>query len=475
MREETTRRRRADAPGGRTASRRSLVRAGGGLALAAAAAPALRFRGIAAQGTPTSSKPVTVTINNAPPENQPAALKTYNEVVKRFEQMHPNITIKADSSSWDPKTFPAQLAAGTLDDAFLVPFTEPKGIIARGQAANITEYIKRWPYFSSFNPGILQIVQDAKGQIYGIPSGGYALGLVYNRTFFQKAGLDPDKPPATWDELRDYAKKLTASGRAGFVETSKDNQGGWHFTAWMDSAGAGDKLEVEQNGKWTAIFSNPTGVAVLNLLKEMRWTDKSMGERQLLNQDDTQQMIATGQAAMAIEAGDAFSNIKQKFEDVNMGDFGFGILPQNGGNATLTGGAAWMFNPKSSPDVLAAAVEWVLYHDFDLTNYEDTLKANQASGLLIGAPELPIFTGAFQTKRQDLTNQYANAPVNNYRPFTEGMANIKLVPEPPANTQQMYAALDTAVQAILTDKNADPKQALDKAQQQFQKVLDQGS
>lgn len=457
----------------RSMNRRALVRSGATVAMAAVLAPAIGARRAFAQTTPTSGKKVTVTVNNAPAENQPAALKTYNEVIKRFEQMHPNITIKADSNSWDPKTFPAQLAAGTLDDAFLVPFTEPQGIIARGQAADITEYLKKWPNFASFNPGILQIVQDAKGQIFGIPVAGYALGLLYNRTFFQKAGLDPDKPPTTWDELRDAAKKLTSGGRAGFVETSKDNQGGWHFTAWMYSAG-GD-LESVQNGKTTAVFSNPTGVEVLNFLKEMRWTDNSMGARQLLNQDDTQQMMATGQAAMSIQAGDSLSNIKQKFEDVNMDDLGMGILPQHGGNATLTGGSTWMFNPKSSPDVLAAAVEWTLYHEFDLQNYEDSLKADKAGGILIGWPQLPIFEGDFQQKRQALTNKYANAPVNNYKPYQDGMAGIKLRPEPPTDTQDMYKALDTAVQSILTNKGADPKKALDQAQQQFQKVLNQGS
>lgn len=471
MQEEQSRKQRAGRLPGRTLSRRTVVKVGSGLALASAAAPVLGRSWAAAQATPPPGKHVTVTVNNAPPENQPEQLKVFNEVVKRFEQTHPNITIKADSSSWDPKTFPALLAGGTLDDAFEVPFTEPQGIIARGQAADITDYIKSWSHFASFSPGALSIVQDAKGRIYGIPVSGYALGLLYNRAFFKDAGLDPDKPPATWDEFRDAAKKIAAAGHPGFAETSKDNQGGWHFTAWMDSAGG--KLEAQENGKWTAVFSNETGVKVLQLLKDMRWTDKSMTERQLLNQDDTQQMMATGQVAMSLQAGDALNSIKTKFEDVNLGDLGMGILPQNGGNATLTGGSCWMFNPKSSPDVLAAAVAWTLYQSFDLQNYEDALKAKQAAGQLIGWPELPIFTGEFQQQRQDLTNTYANAPISNYRPFSEGMATITLKPEPPAETQQMYKALDAAVQAVLTNKNADPKQELDKAQKQFQQVLDQ--
>lgn len=48
-----------------------------------------------------------------------------------------------------------------------------------------------------------------KGKVYAIPYNTDDRALYYNRKLFREAGLDPDKPPRTWDELLLYAKKLT--------------------------------------------------------------------------------------------------------------------------------------------------------------------------------------------------------------------------------------------------------------------------
>jgi ABC-type sugar transport system permease subunit/ABC-type glycerol-3-phosphate transport system substrate-binding protein len=48
-----------------------------------------------------------------------------------------------------------------------------------------------------------------KGKVFAIPSSTDDRALYYNRALFRKAGLDPDRPPRAWDELKDYANRLT--------------------------------------------------------------------------------------------------------------------------------------------------------------------------------------------------------------------------------------------------------------------------
>lgn len=450
----------------RSLDRRSLVGAGAMLGLAAATTQITRAS--AAQDK------LEVTVDNAPPENQPEAVKAYDAMVKRYEDAHPNIDIKPSSDTWDPKTFSARLSAGSLTDGFLVPFTEPQGIISRSQSADITDLIKQWPNFPSFNPAALAVATRASdGRIFGYPTAGYALGLLINRDLFTKAGLNPDQPPATWDDFRAAGQALAAKGTPGFAETSTNNQGGWHFTAWMYSAG-GDLIQQDANGRWKATFNNDIGVSVLQLLKDMRFTDNSMVARQLLDQNATRQMMATGQAGMTIQAGDALPYIRETFSDADINQFGMGIFPQKGGNATLSGGSVEMFNPKAAPNILATALDFCLFRDFDLQNLAATLQADQQRGALIGWPQLPIFTGDFQAQRDAVFAKYINAPTQNYTAFVDGSTKLTLKAEPPIETQQLYAAIDAAVQAVLTNKNADPKGELDKAANQFQtQVLDQ--
>jgi len=172
--------------------------------------------------------------------------------------------------------------------------------------ADITDMAKSWQYFSSYNPSLISIVTDASGKVYGLPVTGYTLGLLYNRKLFSAAGLNPDKPPTTWDEFRGYAKQLKSSNVAGYAETSTQNQGGWHFTNWTYTAGG----DMQSTDGTTATFNSAQGVSVLQLLKDMRFTDQSMTKQQLFTQDNTIQLLATNKVAMVVMAPDFLTTLK---------------------------------------------------------------------------------------------------------------------------------------------------------------------
>ena len=55
------------------------------------------------------------------------------------------------------------------------------------------------------------------GSYYALPTAVRSLGLFWNKKIFREAGLDPNKPPETLDELIDVAKKLTKRDRAGNI------------------------------------------------------------------------------------------------------------------------------------------------------------------------------------------------------------------------------------------------------------------
>ena len=55
------------------------------------------------------------------------------------------------------------------------------------------------------------------GEIYGYPIRANSIQLVYNKKMFREAGLDPEKPPKTFEELAEYAEKLTKRDDNGNV------------------------------------------------------------------------------------------------------------------------------------------------------------------------------------------------------------------------------------------------------------------
>jgi len=416
--------------------------------------------------TPTTLGVATATVNTLPPPSNPGAVYLFNQMIKQFEQAYPNERLVGKNDPYDPTTYLAKLAAGQAEDATESYFTEPQLLISKHALADITSLARSWQYWSSYNSGIAAIATDAStGKIYGVPVNGYALGIYYNRKMFQAVGLDPDKPPTTWADFRSYAKALTTSKVAGYAETSTQNQGGWHFTNWMYTAGG----DLQSADGTKATFNSSQGVSVLQLLKEMRFTDNSMTKQQLFTQADTLQLLATNKVAMVVMAPDQLNTFKTTL-GANLDDFGMGPMPQNGGNAALTGGNIFIFNPKSSQTVIKAAFDYIIYSNFDLNVVENSLAAAAAAGQVVGAPTNVLFTGAFQQKLNALNAKYANVPLANYASFINSTSALR--PEPRKQTQKMYATLDSVMQAILTNPNADPQTLLNQAAQQFQQILD---
>jgi multiple sugar transport system substrate-binding protein len=412
---------------------------------------------------------VVVSVNGQPPQTQAFDRKIFDEDVAEFEAANPDIDIQPHEGFMDPKTFSAKLAGGQLEDVFYAYFTDPAQLIARKQAADITDYVKDVPNYSSIRQE-LRDVFAANGRVYGVPTANYSMGLVYNRELFTKAGLDPDQPPKTWDDVREAAKKITALGdnKVGFAEYSKNNQGGWHFTAWMYSVGG--KIARQDGDKWVADFNNDKGREVLQHLKDMRWTDNTMGEKQLLVIEDVQQMMGAGQLGMYLAAPDNVPTLVNQFK----GDYAnYGVTGIPDGKGTLIGGEGYMLNPKATPEKIKAGLKWIQWKYVNPDRFELNLKRYKDQGQPIGLPVPPvadIYTGEPKAKQTQLKESMATVPVKNFQSYVDANPTGQI--EPPA-AQQLYAILDNVMQAVLTNRDADISQLLSDAEAKVNPVLAQ--
>ncbi|AIL32540.1 sn-glycerol-3-phosphate ABC transporter substrate-binding protein UgpB [Basilea psittacipulmonis] len=65
---------------------------------------------------------------------------------------------------------------------------------------------------SDFITGIASYYSDKDGKLVSMPFNSSTPVFYYNKDLFKQAGLDPEKPPRTYEELRDYGNKLKAAG-----------------------------------------------------------------------------------------------------------------------------------------------------------------------------------------------------------------------------------------------------------------------
>jgi multiple sugar transport system substrate-binding protein len=402
---------------------------------------------------------VTITVADRPDgtASQAAQRKQYDDNVKAFEKANPNITLKTSTTTYDATTFQTMLAGGNLPDVLSVPFTEAKSLIANKQVANLTSALKSTGVDKIMNKTTTKLVQASNGDVYAVPTTAYSIGLVYNRSLFTKAGLDPNKPPTTWAEVRTDAKKITdATGVAGYGQMATDNTGGWMFTAISYSYGG----RIENAAGTKSVFDNAKSTAALQTIQKMRWTDGSVSSNSLYDQKGLYQDYAAGKIGMMISAPDAYYTAVQQ-DGMSSADYGVGPMPQGGGgtNGTMTGGSIQIVSPKATSAQQVAAVKWINYNY--LRQYDNkatavaVAKASVASNNPVGVPSLSVVSSGTNAKYLGWIKDQINVPSDNFTPYTDSLASMPVAPEPVKDAQEVYAALDSVIQSVLTTKSAD--------------------
>ncbi len=173
------------------------------------------------------------------------------ELVKKFEAANPGITIEAENVPWNSyyDTLYTSLVGGNAPDAAMVKlFAQPR-LVEMGALEPIGDRIDAWPGKADLLDNLLEINKSPDGQQYYLPIQYVVLYLYYRADLFEQAGL---KPPATCDEFRDAAIKLTkAPDTYGFG--LRGGKGGWdQWGAFVMSQGADLKAGGLTNDKAVA-------------------------------------------------------------------------------------------------------------------------------------------------------------------------------------------------------------------------------
>jgi multiple sugar transport system substrate-binding protein len=419
---------------------------------------------------------VTITVDCPPlkTDNGGKSLEQWNKDVVAFEAANPTITIKTISVGAqcdNPPDFTARLQGGTQADVFYGYMTDLGQVLDANAAEDLTPYINKdtIPNWDSVLDTIKSPFVD-NGKTYGIGYAGYTMGLVYNKGLFTQAGLDPNKPPATWQDVATAAKAIATKvpGVAGYSEYSAGNTGGWHFTASLFSRGSSP---VSADGK-KANVTTPEAKAVLQNLKTMRFTDNSVGTTQLQQWPDLLTAAGAGKVGMYLGAPDSITAIVTKFNG-KYADWAIAPMPGDGAAAkgSLGGGSGYFIKKGSTPDQIKAGLKWIAFEDLTPGQGQFNYTFQKSANLPVGLPEPLIWKPGTALQKSDDDLKKANTTLNLADYALYSASPVKVISEP-ANAQAIYAVLDGPMGAVLTDPNANIDALLADAQTKIQKILD---
>lgn len=233
--------------------------------------------------TTSAAEPIPVRIFNLPKKRggSPKEIAEYR-VLERFLQTHPHIRVESSTpiqiagGAMDAAPLMA-IAGGTSPDIIYVNFRQSDTYIRNGFLYPLDEYIaqlgeeeraQRIP--QPLLPVIYREGADGQKRFWAMPYRPVAMVLQYRRDLFAAAGLDPERPPQDWAELKEFARRVSDPVRGIYgIGFFSGPQASWMMYHYLCSAGA-RAVEQQPNGEWRASFDTPEAVDAFEFVHELQ-------------------------------------------------------------------------------------------------------------------------------------------------------------------------------------------------------------
>jgi multiple sugar transport system substrate-binding protein len=381
-----------------------------------------------------------------------AEAKAFAHLLAEWNKAHPTekvTSLYVDNDDSLPKLLTAVKGGSQPDIAYVYGSWAPN-VAQIPQVVNLTKVVQQpGVNWSDFWVGERDVA-TVKGEVIGIPALVDNLAVVYNKTLFAQAGLQPPGPDWTWSEFMSDAQKLTDPARKQFgtaYVTPGSEDTVWHWEALLWEAGG----EILNSSSTKAAFDSAAGLQSLTTLRTMAVTDKSM----YLDPSDSEyaNLFNSGRIGMLVTGPwdlSGFPSVK----------YGVQVMPSfpgaSGGHQTISGPDNWVIFNNGSARV-AAAEKFLLW----MTDTAQSTYFSLATG------DLPI-RASVENSPGFLTKMDKALP--GVDTFVTNLNNVKQARPQLASYPQISTILGNMVVSVLLDK-AQPAAALASAASQVNSVL----
>lgn len=257
-------------------------------------------------------------------------------IIDEFQIKYPNVKIEGKNvpSTDVLKSVVAQAAAGDPPDIAQMTFTSLDYIVANLPVQAIDQIAPKAEYDELVN----HIVPAARklgvvnGHLYGSPFTISTPTLFYNADIFKAAGLNPDKPPTTWDEVRKYGQQIKDKTGKSALFIAQEDTTDW-LTQSLISSNGGTTLSSDRK---TATFNQPAAIEVFQMWQGL----VKDGLHPKMSIADAQALMSNGNLGMFLWTNAVFPALstaaRDKYDLRTAGEPAFGnkpVVPVNSGSA----------------------------------------------------------------------------------------------------------------------------------------------
>ncbi|ONN27084.1 glycerol-3-phosphate ABC transporter substrate-binding protein [Thermosipho affectus] len=299
-------------------------------------------------------------------------IELLENMAKEFMATHPNIEIRVQYTGSYRDTFNKTIAAvkaGNPPHVVQIYDIGTRAMIDGNIAVPIGNLIEEDPTIDlgAFLPQVLNYY-TVDGKLYSMPFNSSNAILFYNKTAFKEAGLDPKRPPRTFDELIEYSRKLVKKDEKGNIIryglTWPTHS--WFFEQLMAVQDA--PLVNNDNGRGSkrpdeAVFNSEAGKRIFELLAQMTKEGLLINTKRE-DWSGARQIFLSGKAAMLLYSTSDVKFITETAKK-NGWEVGTAFLPKPSlsiqGGVVIGGGSLWILknHPKKEIDAAWEFVKWM--------------------------------------------------------------------------------------------------------------------
>ena len=386
-----------------------------------------------------------------PPVNQSQEYLSIQDIVKRYEAAHSNVTIDLQYVNSDnalPKAMVA-LQGGQQPDISYQYGTNMPQLAQAPKLVDLTQRVQDAGFnWNDFFEGE-RSVATVNSKVYGVPALVDNLAVVYDKDLFAKAGIPVPTSAWTWDDFRTAAKAITDGPNnvfgAVFPADASETMV-WEYEAMLWEAG-GDILTPDNT---KAAFNSAAGVRAATMLQSLK-QDGSLYLDYHPDAGKSEQLFNSGNIGMIITGPWDLSS----FPNVNYGVVQMPSFDPGGSHITIAGPDNWVIFDNGTARVNAS---W----DFlkFMVSPDNVLKDSLATGHLPTRASVEKLPGFSQFDK--------NFPGTGT--FVQNLTNVTKARPQVTQYPQISQFLGQAIVSVLLGQKT-PQEALDQAAQQSDAVL----
>lgn len=287
--------------------------------------------------TPVSGDITKITLYYPVQVDGPMA-QLMEDLIAQFNSETPDINVSIAFTGNYSETInqlTESMSIGNPPDLVILDTPQLLTMIATDMVEPLDDFILEdggYNFINDFFPGFMAN-SVYEGKLYSIPFQRSALLMYYNKDHFREAGLNPDRPPQTWEEMAEYAQRLTKTDADGNTRWGiLIPEGVYNLAPFILSNSAQGENLITQDGK-QALFYSPENVEAVQYLMDLT-TLYGATPAIPVQQETAAPSFIDGQVSMVQMSSGNLAAVHARAEF----DYGVALLPKSKRFASIAGG-----------------------------------------------------------------------------------------------------------------------------------------